>query len=120
MNPADGQLYIAGFQILGWGTTVDAAGRPRARPVHGRPSTLAREVVAMDKGVLLGFETPLDPATAAEPDNYSFSSWNYKRTYEYGSPQFKADGTPGIDRLDRRRPRMSRRTAAACSSPCPA
>ena len=99
VNPADGQLYVAGFQIFGWGTTATRlAGLGRVR-YTGALSTLARTVVAMDKGVLLGFETPLDPATAADPDNYSLSSWNYKRTYEYGSPAFKADGTQGVDRL---------------------
>jgi len=65
----------------------------------GAVSTLPREVVPMDKGVLVRFDVPLDPATAANPDNFSLTSWQYKRTYQYGSPQFKADGTPGIDRL---------------------
>jgi mono/diheme cytochrome c family protein len=36
---------------------------------------------------------------AVNPDNYSLASWHYKRTYQYGSPQLKADGTPGIDPL---------------------
>ena len=99
VNPADGQLYIAGFQILGWGTTATRlAGLGRVR-YTGAPSTLPREVVPMDKGVLLRFDVALDPAKAADPDNYSLASWHYKRTYKYGSPQFKADGTPGIDRL---------------------
>jgi mono/diheme cytochrome c family protein len=53
----------------------------------------------MDKGILVRFDSALDPAKAANPDNYSVTSWKYKRTYQYGSPQFKADGTPGIDRL---------------------
>ena len=38
-------------------------------------------------------------AQAANPDNYSVTSWKYKRTYQYGSPQFKEDGTTGIDHL---------------------
>ena len=99
VNPVDGQLYIAGFQIIGWGTTATRlSGLGRVR-YTGAPSTLPSEVVAMDKGVLVRFDTPLDPAKAANPDNYSVTSWKYKRTYQYGSPQFKADGTPGIDRL---------------------
>jgi mono/diheme cytochrome c family protein len=53
----------------------------------------------MDKGVLLRFDTALDAAGAVNPDNYSLASWHYLRTYQYGSPQFKADGTPGMDRL---------------------
>ena len=31
--------------------------------------------------------------------SYSLQSWSYKRTYKYGSPQYKADGTPGQDTL---------------------
>jgi glucose/arabinose dehydrogenase/mono/diheme cytochrome c family protein len=99
VNPADGQLYVAGFQIFGWGTTATRlAGLGRVR-YTGAPSTTPRAVVPMDKGVLIRFDVALDPAMALDPDNYSLGSWNYKRTYAYGSPQFKADGTQGIDRL---------------------
>jgi mono/diheme cytochrome c family protein len=99
VNPADGQLYITGFQILGWGTTATRlAGLGRVR-YTGAVSTLPLAVAAMDTGVLLRFEVPLDPAAAGNPDNYSVTTWQYKRTYQYGSPQFKADGAPGIDRL---------------------
>ena len=99
VNPADGQLYLAGFQILGWGTTATRlAGLGRVR-YTGAVSTVPREIVPMDTGVLLRFDAALDRAHAVNPDNYSFTSWHYKRTYQYGSPQFKADGTPGIDRL---------------------
>jgi glucose/arabinose dehydrogenase/mono/diheme cytochrome c family protein len=99
VNPADGQLYIAGFQILGWGTTATRlAGLGRVR-YTGAVSTVPREVVPMDKGVLLRFDVPLDPRKAVDPDSYSVTSWHYQRTYKYGSPQIKADGTPGIDRL---------------------
>jgi cytochrome c2 len=99
VNPADGQLYLAGFQIIGWGTTASRmSGLGRVR-YTGAASTLPSEVVAMDKGVLVRFDSPVDRARAANPDNYSITSWKYRRTYQYGSPQFKADGTPGIDRL---------------------
>jgi cytochrome c2/glucose/arabinose dehydrogenase len=99
LNPADGQLYIAGFQILGWGTTSPRlAGLGRVR-YTGTASTLPREVVPMDKGVLLRFDSPLDAKKAADPTSYSVASWHYVRTYQYGSPQLKADNTPGVDRL---------------------
>jgi cytochrome c2 len=97
VNPADGQLYIAGFQILGWGTTATRlAGLGRVR-YTGAPSTVPGDVVPTDKGVLLRFDVPLDRAKAADVDNYSITSWHYKRTYQYGSPNFRADETPGID-----------------------
>ena len=99
VNPADGQLYVAGFQILGWGTTATRlAGLGRVR-YTGAAFTGPRDVVPMDKGVLLRFDVPLDPASASNADNFSITSWHYKRTFNYGSPQFKEDGSAGIDRV---------------------
>src|SRR5262249_15538390 len=100
VNPADGQLYIAGFQILGWEGTRSTAvsGLARVRYTGGE-STLPKEVIAMDKGVLVRFDVALDPVTAGNPSGYSLASWNYHRTSNYGSPQFKADGSSGIDWL---------------------
>jgi glucose/arabinose dehydrogenase/mono/diheme cytochrome c family protein len=97
VNPRDGQLYIAGFQVPGWGNTLNSlAGLGRVR-YTGAPVTLPREVVPMDQGVLLRFDVPLEAAQARNPDNYSLASWHYLRTHNYGSAQYKADGTPGID-----------------------
>ncbi|WP_414663003.1 DUF6797 domain-containing protein [Horticoccus sp. 23ND18S-11] len=99
VNPSDGQLYIAGFQILGWGNVIDtAAGMGRVR-YTGAPVTMPSEVVPMDQGVLLRFDVALDPKQARDPASYSLQSWSYQRTYKYGSPQYKADGTPGQDAL---------------------
>lgn len=99
VNPADGQLYLAGFQVLGWGNVLNTpAGMGRVR-YTGAPITIPREVVPMDQGVLLRFEVALDPKKARDPGSYSLQSWSYKRTFKYGSPQYKADGTPGQDSL---------------------
>lgn len=97
VNPVDGQLYLAGFQILGWGTTATRlAGLGRVR-YTGAPSTVPSDVVPTDRGILLRFDVPLDRAKAGDVDNYSITSWHYKRTYQYGSPNFREDDTPGID-----------------------
>ncbi len=99
VNPVDGQLYLAGFQVIGWGNVIDTpAGLGRVR-YTGAPLTLPREVVPMDQGVLLRFETALDPVKARDPASYSLQTWSYRRTFKYGSPQYKADGTPGQDAL---------------------
>jgi glucose/arabinose dehydrogenase/mono/diheme cytochrome c family protein len=99
VNPVDGQLYLAGFQVLGWGNILDTpAGMGRVR-YTGAPVTLPREIVPMDKGVLVRFDVTLDPKKARDPASYSLQSWSYQRTYKYGSPQYKADGTPGQDAL---------------------
>jgi glucose/arabinose dehydrogenase/mono/diheme cytochrome c family protein len=99
VNPIDGRLYIAGFQVLGWGTTSNRlAGLGRVRPT-GAPFNLPKEIAPMDKGVLIRFEVPLDRTKAVDPDSYTITAWNYQRTYRYGSPQFKTDGAVGVDRL---------------------
>ena len=97
VNPVDGQLYVIGFQI--WGTEAkQISGLARIR-YTGASSTLPREVVPMDQGVLLRFDVPLDVATATNTGNFSAERWMYKRTANYGSPHFKLDGTPGRETL---------------------
>lgn len=97
VNPKDGMLYIAGFQIRGWGTTVDTlSGLGRVR-YTGKLSTLPRELVPMDSGVLLRFDVRLDPKAATNPDQYSVESWGYRRSYQYGSAQYKNNGDVGVD-----------------------
>lgn len=99
VNPSDGQLYVAGFQVLGWGTTATRlAGLGRVRWT-GAPSTLPRELIATDRGLLMRFDQALDAGRAMNPDSYALASWSYRRTYQYGSPQFRADGSVGMDRL---------------------
>jgi len=97
VNPIDGQLYVTGFQIFG--TTANRiSGLARLR-YTGAPSTLPREIVPMDKGVLLRFGVRLEPKRAADPASYSAERWNYARTANYGSPHFKLDGSKGQDSM---------------------
>ncbi len=92
-NPADGQLYVTGFQV--WGTTAKAlSGLARVRHT-GTPRVLMKELTATDKGVILRFNAKLDKATAEDPANYSAERWNYQRTEKYGSPHLKPDGGSG-------------------------
>ena len=99
VNPVDGQLYIAGFQIAGWGNTLDTlSGIERVR-YTGAPSLTPREIIPTDRGILLRFDVALDPAKAANPESYSLATWRYKRAPSYGSAQYKADGKTGNDWL---------------------
>lgn len=93
MNPADGQLYVTGFQV--WGTTAKAlSGLARVRHT-GAPRVLMKDLTATDQGILLRFSTKLDPVTATDPANYSAERWNYIRSEKYGSPHVKLDGGSG-------------------------
>lgn len=94
VNPADGQLYVAGFQIFG-ATAPRLSGLARLR-FTGDPSPTLSEARPTDRGVLLRFDAPL-PAGAADPANFSADRWNYKRTSDYGSPHFKPDGSKGME-----------------------
>src|SRR6185436_7112687 len=62
VNPADGFLYVTGFQMVGWGTTAKSTSNIARLRYTGATVTLPREVVPMDKGILLRFDTALDPA----------------------------------------------------------
>ncbi len=93
VNPADGQLYVAGFQV--WGTTATTlSGLARVR-YTGAPRVLMQELTATDKGVILKFNAKLDKAVAEDPANYSAERWNYERTEKYGSPHLKPEGGSG-------------------------
>lgn len=98
VNPADGQLYVAGFQV--WGTVVKRlSGLARVRWT-GKPRVLLQEVTPTDKGVVLRFNAKLDAKLATNPESYSAERWNYKRTPEYGSPHLKLDGSNGQEWLN--------------------
>jgi len=97
VNPVDGQLYVIGFQI--WGTVAkQISGLARVR-YTGAPSTLPRELVPMDKGVLIRFDLPLETKSAGDPANFAAERWGYRRTAEYGSPHFKLDGGKGQETM---------------------
>lgn len=97
VNPADGQLYVVGFQV--WGTTAKKlSGLVRLRYTD-KPRVLLKEVTPTDKGLLLRFNTKLDEKLATDPASYSAERWNYKRTAEYGSPHLKLDGSTGQEWL---------------------
>ncbi len=99
LNPADGFLYVTGFQVVGWGTTAKNLSALARVRYTGAPVLSPKEVVPMDKGVLLRFDVSLDPKSATDRASYTMESWHYRRTSSYGSPHLKADGTPGQDWL---------------------
>lgn len=93
VNPADGQLYVVGFQV--WGTTAKKlSGLVRVRYTD-KLRVLLKELTPTDKGLLLRFNAKLDKKLATDPASYSAERWNYKRTPEYGSPHLKLDGSTG-------------------------
>lgn len=96
LNPRDGQLYVAGFELNN--RTKKSDGLVRVR-YTGEPFLMPMEVSVMDQGFLLRFDVPLEKGAAVNPDNYTVTRWNYQRTPNYGSPPYRIDGTMGRDTL---------------------
>jgi mono/diheme cytochrome c family protein len=98
INPADGLLYLTGFNI--WGTKAKGKtflGRVRPNPKRVLPAPVDLRVGK--RGILLRFARALDPKVASLPGSYGVRRWNYKRTSQYGSPNYKLDGKPGTEDL---------------------
>ncbi len=96
-NPKDGQLYATGFNL--WGSQSTGISSLLRLRYTGKPSYLPNEFRASDKGIMLHFDTELDPASVTDLANFEVKRWNYKRTEEYGSGHYKLDGTSGEETL---------------------
>jgi len=95
LNPEDGQAYFVGFQI--WDSIASRLeGLCRLRVLE-KEDSMPVEAEVTRNGVRLSFDREVDPEKALNPANYQASSWEYVRTPDYGSPQFNAQGTPGLD-----------------------
>jgi len=95
VNPIDGYPYFVGFQI--WDSVaprLEGLCRLRVLPEE---SVFPESVEVYRDGVRLSFARPLGPERAKDPSSYLVSSWEYSRTRDYGSPQFRASGDPGVD-----------------------
>jgi mono/diheme cytochrome c family protein len=98
INPVDGLLYLTGLNI--WGTK--AKGKTflgRVRPNPKRTWTIPTHVQVAKRGIFLRFATPLATQSASKRESYEVRRWNYKRTPNYGSPNYKLDGTKGTETL---------------------
>lgn len=99
-HPSDGQLYVAG--LFGWaGDKTRPGGFYRVRH-SGRTVTVPNTLHATRRGMLVRFTAPLDFKSASDPQNYSVWRWEYKRTANYGSQDYKISrkGERGRDMVD--------------------
>src|SRR5690606_36040410 len=97
LGPADGLLYMAGFNLLGSSSKgVSAIQRLR---YTWKETKMVNGFHAGTQGIILSFDTDLDPEVVKDSTNYRVKRWNYKRTDEYGSGHYKSDGSPGEEIL---------------------
>ena len=97
-NSHDGQLYTCG--LFGWSSNKTLPGGFYRIRYTGKTLHLPVQLFATAYGVVITFTNPLDPATAGTPHSYSVERWNYRRTPNYGSADYRvSNGRKGHDRL---------------------
>lgn len=97
VNPMDGQLYVAGFNL--WGSNSKGLSALLRLRYTGKPSYMVNKFEAGKQGIILSFDSPLDPTTATDPDRFQIKRYNYLRTEEYGSGHYKPDGSTGEEKI---------------------
>ncbi len=89
VNPSDGQVYATGLD--GWNGNGRKGlldrGIQRLR-YRGGSYRMVSDCRVVRQGLVLDFNFPLDPDSAAEPSSYEGECWNYHWRHEYGSDQF--------------------------------
>jgi mono/diheme cytochrome c family protein len=96
-HPQDGQIYVAGFNL--WGSNSKGVTALLRLRYTGKPSYMVNHFEAGKQGIVLSFDSPLDPATVINPDNFQVKRYNYLRTEEYGSGHYKLDGSTGEEKI---------------------
>jgi len=87
MNPRDGQLYALGMSAWGTSQMIQVGGLYRVR-YTGKNLHLPITMKALTSGMQLTFATPLDMAVAIDPSQYTITTWDLKRTRNYGSERY--------------------------------
>ncbi|MCE6989640.1 DUF6797 domain-containing protein [Dyadobacter sp. CY323] len=97
MNPLDEQMYVTGFNL--WGSASVGISSVLRLRYTGKPSYMPNYFRAGNQGIIIGFDSELDKASALNAANFEVKRYNYQRTEEYGSGHFKLDGSTGEEML---------------------
>lgn len=97
VNPKDGQLYIAGFNL--WGSNSNGISALTRLRYTKKPYYLPTAFQVGKQGLVLTFSEKLDEESVKDIHNFEVKRWNYKRTAKYGSGHFLLNGEPGEETL---------------------
>ena len=98
VHPTDGHLYLCG--LFGWSSSRTHPGDFYRLRYTGQPLHIPVALHATDRGLLVRFSDPVDPTRAARAGSYAVERWNYRRTAEYGSKDYRvSDGKIGRDKV---------------------
>ena len=104
-SPIDGQLYITGLK--GWQSSAAKDGMLQRVRYTGKPVTFPAQLNVKPNGVNVAFTCELDAEAARDPGNFSVRQWNYKWSADYGSGEFKTDGTKGMESVEVKSAKLS-------------
>lgn len=85
-SPRDGQLYTCGLVV--WQSNGAKQGAFHRVRYTNKLVNMVRDLKVKADGIELSFTRPLDPASAADLQNYAVDRWNYVWAENYGSPEF--------------------------------
>jgi glucose/arabinose dehydrogenase/cytochrome c2 len=94
MHPSGGSVYLTGFKIYDSRASNQWALARMRR--NNTPITTPLNARSCADGVILEFETALDPASVGA-EKIIAQAWNYKRSSAYGSGRYRKNGEAGMD-----------------------
>lgn len=98
VHPTTGDLYLCG--LFGWASSRTHPGDFYRLRYTGKPLHIPVALHATDHGLLIRFSDELEQKRAARPGGYALERWNYRRTAEYGSKDYRvSDGKIGRDKV---------------------
>lgn len=95
INPTDGQVYLTGTR--GWGVDVQQDGCLQRIRYCGPGEPLLVGVSSKAERITLQFDSAVN-AAALDAQDFKVSAWNYKRTKEYGSKDYKPSAPDTVGR----------------------
>ncbi len=87
-NPADGQLYVCGFQ--GWQTNARRQTAFERVRYTGKKSYLPTALHVKDNGIQITFAEPLKKDSVEDAGAWGIEEWNYRWTSDYGSRRIQS------------------------------
>ena len=98
IHPISKELYIGGLFV--WSSNKTSPGGFYKVRYTGKTIDIPTKLNVTKTGVLISFSNPIDKESASNPRSYSIEKWNYKRTANYGTSDFRvSDGKKGHDKI---------------------
>ena len=86
-NPGDGQFYGCGMSAWATNQMIQVGGLYRVR-YTGKSLHLPVAMGATEAGMQLTFSDPLSKTSAEDPTNFTITTWDLKRSHNYGSKRY--------------------------------